>query len=41
MSKWIAVFAALTSLWALPACNTVEGAAQDVKNTSQAIRRVF
>lgn len=41
MYKWITLIAAVASLYALPACNTVEGAAEDVKQTSQAIRRAL
>lgn len=41
MVRWMMILAGMTSLGALPGCNTVEGAAQDVKSTSQAIRRVF
>ncbi|MEM7473203.1 MAG: entericidin [Pseudomonadota bacterium] len=32
---------ALVALGALAACNTVEGVAEDVKQTSQAVRRAL
>jgi predicted small secreted protein len=41
MTRGVMILATLAALWALPGCNTVEGAAEDVKKTSQAVRRIL
>jgi len=41
MKKIAIVVVALGALSAVSACNTVEGAAEDVKQTSKAVRRAL